>query len=71
MEKPITVLISETRGKMINTVNDSGLPLFILDSILKDLYGEIHALSIQQEERDRKEYEQALAESRPENKAGE
>ena len=71
MEKPITVRISETRRKMINAINDSGLPLFILDSILKDLYGELHALSIQQEERDRIEYEQALTESQPENKASE
>lgn len=71
MEKPITVLISETRKSMINTINDSGLPLFILDNILRDLYGEIHALSIQQEERDRNEYEQSLTESQPENKASE
>ena len=71
MEKPITVRISETRRKMISAINDSGLPLFILDSILKDLYGELHALSIQQEERDRIEYEQALTENQPENKASE
>ncbi len=69
MEKPITLLISETRKKMISTVNDSGLPLFLLDSILKDLYGEIHALSVQQEERERKEYEQSLTESQSETAA--
>lgn len=56
MDKPITVQIEETRQTIIDTINNSKLHPFILDTILKDIYNEVHLLFLSQTEQDRKEY---------------
>lgn len=56
MDKPITVQIEETRQTIIDTINNSKLHPFILDTILKDIYNEVHLLLLSQTEQDRKEY---------------
>lgn len=60
MEKPITLIISETREAIVSIINQSKLPPFLLDSLFRDFYSELHAMSVQQEERDRADYENAL-----------
>ena len=62
MEKPITLVISETKNNIANIVNESKLPMFILDGIFRDLYTEIHTIAIQQEQMERSNYEKSLAE---------
>ncbi len=56
MDKPITVQIEETRQTIIDAINNSKLHPFILDTILKDIYNEVHLLFLSQTEQDRKEY---------------
>lgn len=56
MDKPITIQIEETRQTIIDAINTSKLHPFILDTILKDIYNEVHLLFLSQTERDKKEY---------------
>lgn len=41
MEKPIRITIEETKSKLINVINESSLPDFVLLPIIKDLYVDI------------------------------
>ncbi len=56
MDKPITIQIEETRQTIIDTINTSKLHPFILDTILKDIYNEMHLLYLSHAEQDKKEY---------------
>lgn len=64
MEKPITLIISETKDKIVTIVNESKLPMFVLDNIFKDFYTDIHTLSIQQEQAEKIEYEKYIAQEK-------
>ena len=44
MNKPITMIIKETKKKLINVCNESGLSPVILDLIMQGVYSEIHSL---------------------------
>lgn len=59
MEKPTSIVIKETKQKLLQTINESNLPAFILEPILKDYYEQIIKISEQQYENDKKEYDEA------------
>lgn len=63
MEKPITLIIDQTKNNLTKILNEAGLPPFILETILKDLYLETNNISKQIAERDKAEYEKSLQES--------
>lgn len=44
MNKPLTMVIKETKNKLANVCNESGLPPIILDLIIQGVYSEIHSL---------------------------
>lgn len=72
MEKPISLIIDETRRSLISTCNNSGLPTFILEPMIKDIYQEIKLLSNEQLKRDTEEYNNSLVEKKnTENMEGE
>lgn len=48
MNKPITMIVKETKTKIINACNESGLPPIILDLIIQGIYSEIHSLAEKQ-----------------------
>lgn len=48
MNKPITMVIKETKNKLANICNESGLSPIILDFIMQGLYSEIHSLAERQ-----------------------
>lgn len=48
MNKPLTMVIKETRTKLANACNESGLSPIILDLIMQGLYSEIHSLAERQ-----------------------
>ena len=48
VEKPITMVIEDTKNNLINVINQSGLHPFILDSIMKELHNEIHISYLKQ-----------------------
>lgn len=48
MEKPLNLIIEEGKQNIIKAVNDSGLPAYLLEPIIKDIYNEIANLKIKE-----------------------
>lgn len=61
--KPITVVRAEFIEKLADTINNSMLPAFIIEPILKDMYLETKAMSQKQYEIDKSNYEKNLSDS--------
>lgn len=59
--KPISLVKEDFTNQLIETCNNSGLPLCMIEYILKDLLQEIHVLTQRQLEIDKKEYENQLS----------
>ena len=59
--KPVTLIREDYIKKLIQLTNDSNLPYFVVESILKEFLETIHAVSLQQLEADRQNYEKQLA----------
>jgi hypothetical protein len=55
--KPITLMRDEFITTVVDLCNNSGLPFFIIEDVLKNLIQEIHGASLQQLEEDKKRYE--------------
>lgn len=60
INKPITLIRSEFISNLTNSINNSSLPAFVLEPILRDFYNEVRVLAQQQLEEDRKNYLTAL-----------
>ncbi len=60
MEKPIELKTEELKKDLIETINKSNIPFFILDLILKDLHSEIHMAYESQLVTIKKSYEESL-----------
>ena len=58
MDKPITLQIEQFKQELIRLVNESGIPIFLLDYILKDLSNEINLLSNDQLKKDETAYQE-------------
>lgn len=56
MNKPITILREEFAQKLVEVCNNSGLPFFIIESLLRDMAAEAHNASLKQYESDLKRY---------------
>lgn len=56
MNKPISMVINETRISLANVLNQSNLPPCILEMIVKDLYDEARQLSDMQLKKDTETY---------------
>lgn len=62
-EKPITLKVEELKENIAILINESELPIFLLDYIIKDLYNEIHILSENQLLKDKQSYAKSQEES--------
>lgn len=58
--KPITLIREEFIENIVNLCNDSGLPFFIVEDVLKGLIQDTHVASQQQLEADKKRYQEQL-----------
>lgn len=58
--KPITLVHEEFVADLTSIINNSKLPAFIIEPVLKDLYLEIKAMSQRQLARDKEIYNQSL-----------
>lgn len=68
MNKPISIVINETRISLANVLNKSNLPPCILEMIVKELYDEARQLSSFQSKQDEENYVKALKDAESENK---
>lgn len=48
MNKPLTMVVKETKMKLAKVCNESGLSPVILDLIVQGIYSEIHSLAEKQ-----------------------
>ena len=62
MEKPISLKIKEFKNTAVNLVNTSGLPLIVIEPILKDILGAVQTKLEQEYLQDKAKYEQSLKE---------
>lgn len=66
MDKPLSLRIKETKQTLVNTINSSQLHPYILDSIMKDLYNEIHILYVNQSKQEIEAYNAELSKQKQE-----
>ncbi len=60
MNKPITILRDEFIKNLTELINKSNLPLFVIESILKDTYFDVKPLVQKQLENDLRNYQKSL-----------
>lgn len=61
--KPLTIANVEFRTAMVELINSSELPYFVIESALKDCLSEIHRASIEQLKLDEAEYKARIAQA--------
>lgn len=62
MEKPISIKIKEFKNMAVNLVNTSGLPLIVVEPVLKDILNVVQNKLDQEYLQDKANYEKFLAE---------
>ncbi len=60
MDKPIVLIREETKRKLADVINESGLPAFIIEPILSDFLNETRIVAQQQYEMEKARYEKSL-----------
>lgn len=60
VQKPITVARAEFISSMTSMINNSMLPPFIIEPILKDMLNDVRIMAQRQLEQDTKRYQDAL-----------
>lgn len=58
--KPVTILREEFITNLTNMINDSELPMFVLEPIFKDMHNKIRIAEQQQLENDKKKYQEMI-----------
>lgn len=67
INKPLTIARQEFIDSVIDLCNNSNLPYFCMESIIKDILSEIHQASVKQYEMDKNNYEAELKNASDEN----
>lgn len=57
MEKPASMAMEEFRGNIIQTIDNSGLPLFVIEMALRELTQQVAVAAAQQNAAARQAYE--------------
>lgn len=55
--KPITIARDELATNLVNLINNSGLPLFVVEYILSEILQQVHKSREEQEAKIKEEYE--------------
>lgn len=55
--KPITLVREDFIAAITKAINETKLPPFVIESVLKDFLNEVHLASVRQTEADRQEWE--------------
>lgn len=70
MEKPISLKLKDFKNDAVNLINTSGLPLFIVEPILREVLVAVQTKVEQEYQQDKINYEQSLKEQEGENQNG-
>ena len=62
INKPISLILEESKKTIVDAINSTGLPMTLLEMIVRDLYNEVRQNALYQYESEKKEYERTLAE---------
>lgn len=57
MYKPLSIARDELMDSLIKTANDSGLPLVVMEYVVRDFYEEVKRTAAMQCEKDKEDYE--------------
>ena len=60
IQKPISMIKNELTEQIVNSINQSGLPLCIIQLVIKDLYNDISKLAAEQEKQEILNYNQQI-----------
>ena len=63
IQKPITVARAEFISNMASLINNSGLPPFVIEPVLKDMLYDVRVMAQKQLEQDTAHYHEMLAAS--------
>lgn len=69
--KPLTLLREDFIENLVSLCNDSGLPFFAIEDVLKGLVQEVHAAAMQQAEADKKSYQEQVKKEKAASKKAE
>lgn len=64
IEKPISLILEESKRVIIDAVNSINLHPTLLEMIIKDVYNEVRGRAIYQYEFDKNEYEKSYEQSK-------
>lgn len=64
--KPATLARRELIDKLVEVINESQLPMFVITPILEDLLAEVKSVEQKEYEADKAQYEQQLAQAKTE-----
>ena len=64
MDKPLSLVLRDTKKDLIQVCNNSGLPIFVLDMVIQDIAKDISIMATQQLQREEAAYLAALEESK-------
>jgi len=57
MEKPTSLVIFELKQKIVDDINESKLPIYIIKPIVKEIYDRVVEQDVIQMQKDKEEYE--------------
>lgn len=60
MNKPLAMMINETKVKLADVCNKSELPISILDLVVQGIYSEVHSIAERQAIEEQKHYMEAI-----------
>lgn len=65
--KPLSIARDDLMKSLIKAANDSGLPLVVMEYVARDFYEEVKNTAAMQYEKDKENYENALAQKNEES----
>ena len=60
-QKPMTVAKEDFVNNLTDIINNSGLPAFVIEPVMKDMYFEVRDVAQKQYKQDNQQYQSALA----------
>ena len=60
-QKPVQLIIEELMSKVCNDINESNLPMFLVEYVFKDILNDLHSASIQQMQYEKQRYQKEVA----------